>query len=321
MKIVIYLKFIDDYRAYAVVDESLCKGCGMCVEICPFNVPFMTKQKKAKIFPEKCNGCGACAASCKAQSIHMERTLNTAPYTVSHMESKQPQNLMDRSAIETGLALRDQIGGEVWIVGMGPLHYTEAVREALAMDADEGVLLCDERFLGSDCRVSAVILEKTLMKIGGCDILIAPENEGSRETCLSMAWVAERVGMAYLPLIREMEIHGSRLLARRLENQELFEYSLALPVAVTVTPNAYKPRSLSLMAAARAMQKPVSVWSLSDINLEVEQVGEVGSHVRLEKVEAPLVRKVKKKSGQLLKGSPRELAEVFMDHLTKWDLD
>ncbi len=321
MKIIVYLKFADDYRAYAVVDRSVCKGCGVCVKICPFGVPVLSNEEKAEISPERCKGCGACVSYCTAGSISMAFTLAAGPYANPDSKPQKGQYPLDRGAIEAGLGLKDRFGGEVWVLGVGPSQCLDSIRDALAMGADEAVLLCDGGMLGSSYIASARVLDRAIQKIGGCDLLIAPENENSREASLALAWLAEQLGMAYLPRVRDMDIDGDRLLARREGEEELLEYSLRLPAAITATARYNdNPRSLSLMAAAQAMQKTVPVYSLDDLGLGQDQAGEAGSAVRLERVEAPPRKKAKKRKVRLLQGSGEEVADAFVKLLETWGL-
>ena len=310
MKIVFFQKFIDDYRAFAVVDADKCVGCGICLKFCPFDVPVLTPKKKAGIEPQKCSGCGACLSRCKAKAIGISHALNTLPYLGSKTDPPRGESPLNRRAVDAVLSLRDRIGGTVCIVGMGPPRCREVIREALAMDVDEGLLLCDERFLGSDLKASALILEKALRKMGGCDLLVASADEKSRASSLSLAWVAENMGMTYLPLVTEMEIAEERLLARCAAQGNLLEYSLCAPAAVSILPGKGRNRrGLSLMAAAKALGKDVPVWSLDDLGMDAHQVGETGSSVGLAAVWAMPETKGKKRNLHLLEGSPQEAAQ------------
>ena len=64
----------------SVVDETRCKGCGLCVEVCPYNAISLEDKKtkletvefnarKATINPASCKGCGSCAATCPVGAI------------------------------------------------------------------------------------------------------------------------------------------------------------------------------------------------------------------------------------------------------------
>jgi electron transfer flavoprotein beta subunit len=301
------------------VDESTCIGCGVCVKVCPFNVPLVTKKETAEISSKRCQGCGVCVPYCKTNSIHMHYTLNTEAYSSNKGDPRGLRYPLDKNAIEAGLALRDMLGGKVWILAEGPPQFKESVREALVMGADEGILLCDSKFLGSDHVASSLILEQALKKIGDCDLLIAPQRNGHGQPISSVAWVAERLGMSYIPFIRSLKPVGNKVLVQQNWGGKLLEISVPLPAALTVERGINEPRGLSLMAAARAMGKTVSHWSSAELNLDSSQIGEAGSHVRLKSIQALSKRKKRKrKGGEILKGSPEVLAQTLVERLKEW---
>lgn len=321
MNIAVYLKLEADYRAYAEIDPFTCKACGTCVKICPSNVPAMKQGKKVEISPEACQGCGACVLLCKTNSIRLKWTANSKVYSLPETESGGLRSPSDKNAVEAGLALRDRVGGKVVIIAAGPPRARESIKEALVMGADEGVLLCDPQFLGSDHMAAASILEKAWAKIGGGDLLIAPTHTSFAEPILVGAWLAERLGMAFMPSVRELIPDGKHLLARCIRGQAMLEFSLPLPAVVTVERGINEPRGLSLMAAGRAMEKTIPIWSASDLGLNENQTGEAGSQVCLMRVEALTRGKEKTRNpGEILRGSAEELAQNLIAHFRKWDL-
>ncbi len=319
MNIVVYLKLEKNYRAYAKVDGSTCENCGICAKICPFDVPDSIQDGSTEISPETCKGCGACVPYCKTNSIHMHYTLNSKPYEPGKFASLGLRYPLDRNAIEAGLALRDELGGNVRILAEGSPRFEESVREGLVMGADEGILLCDRKFLGSDHWASSIVLEKSLKKLGDCDLLIAPQRNGYGEQLLCVAWVAERLGMSYMPFVTSIKPAGDSLIVRRNGPTSLLELSVSLPAAVTVERGINEPRGLSLLAASRVMGRKVPYWTSEDLNTEDSQTGELGSCLRLARVQAPPKRKIKRRQGgQILRGSPEVLAEILVERLKEW---
>jgi electron transfer flavoprotein beta subunit len=318
MNIAVYLKFGEDYKAYAEVDMATCDGCGVCVKICPFNVPSITGDT-AEISPKRCQGCGVCVPYCRTNSIHIHYTLNTEAYSSNKGDLRGLRYPLDKNALEAGLALRDMVGGTVWILAEGPPQFEESVRESLVMGADEGVLLCDPKFLGSDHVASSLILEQALKKIGDCDLLIAPQRNGHGHPAYSVAWVAERLGMSYIPFVKSLKPAGETVLVQQNWGGKLLELSVSLPAALTVERGINEPRGLSLMAAARVMGKTVSHWSSEELNLDSSQIGEAGSQVRLKSIQAlPRSKGKTRKGGDMLKGSPEVLAQKLVERLKEW---
>ena len=81
-------------------------------------------------------------------------------------------NPFDTYAIEEGLRLKEQFGGKVKVISMGPPQAIEALKEAVAMGADEAVLLSDQAFAGSDTWATAYTLSHALKALGGFDIIL-----------------------------------------------------------------------------------------------------------------------------------------------------
>jgi electron transfer flavoprotein beta subunit len=318
MNIAVYLKFGEDYKAYAEVDMATCDGCGVCVKVCPFNVPSVTGET-AEISSKRCQGCGVCVPYCTTNSIHMHYTLNTEAYSSSKGDPRGLRYPLDKNALEAGLALRDMVGGTVWVLAEGPPQFEESVRESSVMGADEGVLLCDPKFLGSDHVASSLILEQALKKIGDCDLLIAPQRNGHGHPAYSVAWVAERLGMSYIPFVKSLKPAGETVLVQQNWGGKLLELSVSLPAALTVERGINEPRGLSLMAAARVMGKTVPHWSSEELNLDSSQIGEAGSQVRLKSIQAlPRSKGKTRKGGDMLKGSPEVLAQKLVERLKEW---
>ncbi|NTV53022.1 MAG: electron transfer flavoprotein subunit beta/FixA family protein, partial [Candidatus Firestonebacteria bacterium] len=81
-------------------------------------------------------------------------------------------NPFDEYAIEEGLRLKEKMGGKVTVVTMGPPQAVEAIRKAIGMGVDDGILVSDPKFAGSDTWATAYTLSQVIKKIGDYQIII-----------------------------------------------------------------------------------------------------------------------------------------------------
>src|SRR3989475_2765081 len=99
----------------------------------------------------------------KAQELQVDPVTNTLKRVGVPSEINPP----DRNALEMALQVKDQFGGEVFVLTMGPPVFTSALEEALAMGCDRAFLLTDRLLGGSDTVPTAHALSETIHKIGG----------------------------------------------------------------------------------------------------------------------------------------------------------
>ena len=91
-------------------------------------------------------------------------------------------NPLDLYAIESAIQLREEHGGEVIAISMGPPKAETALREAIAMGCDSGVLISDKAFSGADTWATAYVLSEAIKKTGGFDIIICGERATDGDT-------------------------------------------------------------------------------------------------------------------------------------------
>src|SRR5690606_16322459 len=84
-------------------------------------------------------------------------------------------NPLDLYAVETGIKLKEQYGGQVVAITMGPPKAEKALREALAMGCDEGILISGKEFAGSDTVATAYVLAQAIKMVGDYDLVLAGE--------------------------------------------------------------------------------------------------------------------------------------------------
>lgn len=150
-------------------------------------------------------------------------------------------NPVDLHALEAALALKDQEGGTVTLVTMGTALASDILREGIAMGADKGILLSDERMAGSDTLATGRILAAALGKLGPFDLVLTGKRSTDGDTGQIPPALAQRLGMTLLSYADELEVKEGKGTIRRLNRGGVETLQAALPAVISVTENAEIP--------------------------------------------------------------------------------
>lgn len=199
-------------------------------------------------------------------------------------------NPLDLFAIECALQLKESHGGSVTVLSMGPPKAEKAIREALSMGCDDGVLLTDKAFAGSDTWATSYVLSEAVKKIGGYDLIVA----GIRATDGDTGQVGpEMASMLDLPLVtfvnRIVEIGDGSMTVERLLENGYETVRLTLPCLITVVNEISAPRLPTLRGKQTARTKQVPAWKKDDLTVRKEALGLNGSPTRVVKIMKPKV--------------------------------
>ena len=151
-------------------------------------------------------------------------------------------NPEDLNALEMALQIKDQYGGSVVAVTMGPPSAAEILRDALYLGADRVILLTDIVFAASDTLATSYVLSCAIRKIGSFDLIMCGRQAIDGNTAQVGPQVAEKLGMNQMTYVEAIENVTSRAITawRSIEEgKELVESSL--PVLMTVTDTAAIP--------------------------------------------------------------------------------
>ena len=173
----------------------------------------------------------------------------------------------DEFGLELGLRLAESNEGDVTAISMGPEDATAAVRRALAMGADGGVLVTDPALRGADALGTARVLAAAAGR-APFDLAIAGVESTDGYTGTVPVTVAELLGIPSVTAVRELELAGGGIRAERQTETGAEVVEAPLPALVTVTAGATEPRYPSLKGIMAAKGKPFETLSLSDLGLE-----------------------------------------------------
>jgi electron transfer flavoprotein beta subunit len=199
-------------------------------------------------------------------------------------------NPYDEYAVEEALKLKEAHGGQVVAVCMGPEKATEAVRKALAMGADKGVLVADAALEGSDAQATAYVLAEAL-KTFEWDVVIFGVRSTDGETGTVPGAVAERLGVPLLSALAKVEVEGSTLKVHRETELGYVAYECATPAVISVIKGINQPRYPSMMGIMGAKKKPMDVKDTGGLALDASQVGLANAKTRVLSARSPEPRK------------------------------
>lgn len=207
-------------------------------------------------------------------------------------------NPYDLHGVEAALQLREQHGGRVTVITMGPPMAEKALKETISLGADDAVLVTDRRFGGADTLATSYVLSEAIKKAadtwGPVDIVIAGKQTLDGDTGQVGPGIACRLGLQQLTYVeRIVAVEGNRIrVERRLEDGlEVVETSLPVLLTVLKEINTVRRASLPGMIAA-ARYKPIT-WTLADFpDIDQSKIGLKGSPTIVARSWVPEVRKV-----------------------------
>jgi len=223
-------------------------------------------------------------------------------------------NPFDEYAIEAALQLRDALadGSTVTIFSMTPASGREVVRKALAMGADDAVMLSDDGLSGSDLWATAYAMAHGI-KAGGFDLVLTGTQSTDAISGDLPGMLAEYLGVPGLTYARELSIDAGRLRVKRETETGYQTVSAALPALASVTKSANEPRYPSLKGIMGAKKKEIRTLTLADIAL-TKAVGSDGARTELLELATPPARE---KGRTVTAADGAAGAQAVMDFLTR----
>jgi electron transfer flavoprotein beta subunit len=220
-------------------------------------------------------------------------------------------NPFDENAIEEALRLREQHGGKVTVLSMGPPQAETALREALAMGADEAMLITDRCFAASDTLATSYVLSTAIRTLGDYDLILCGKQAFDGDTAQVPPGIAEQLGIPQVTFAIGLEVDGKQVRVRRMLENEFEIVETRMPALISVVKQINEPRRPGIKAKLAAKKKEITVWDAACINAEVCRCGFDGSPTRVVRTFAP-TRNIK---GEKFEGEPREVATAVVERL------
>ncbi|MBW1785742.1 MAG: electron transfer flavoprotein subunit beta/FixA family protein [Deltaproteobacteria bacterium] len=219
---------------------------------------------------------------------------------------KWVMNPYDEYGVEEALRIKEKFGGEVIVVSLGPKRVTEAIRTALAMGADKGILITDDALDGSESLARGKALAAAVKDVE-YDLIFTGQRGVDDDMGVAGAVLAERLGIPSVSLATKVEVAEdgkSATINRPVEGQTLV-IEASLPVLITTQKGLNEPRYASLPGIMKAKKKPLEEKSLADLGLDPSEVGEAGTKAKVLEMTPPPARA----AGKIIEGeTPEEKA-------------
>lgn len=221
-------------------------------------------------------------------------------------------NPLDKHALEEALRLREQSGGTVAIVSMGPPESKSVIREALAMGADWAVLLSDRLFAGSDTLGTAWVLASAIKALGEFDLILCGNETIDGGTAQVSAQIAELLDVPNLMYVCRIQPRDNQILHCQANAEYgLNEVEIATPVVLSVVKEINQPRYVTMMDILDSENKEIAIWSSKELRIEENYVGLKNSLTQM----ADLYIPQRKHNIEMMNGDAEEIAIKLVKRL------
>lgn len=219
-------------------------------------------------------------------------------------------NPEDLNALEQALRIKDTFPGTtITILTMGPGRAAEIIREGMFRGADDGILLTDRAFAGSDTLATSYALGQAMKRIGKFDIIIAGRQAIDGDTAQVGPQVAEKLGIPQVTYVEEIKtIEKGKVIAKRRLERGVEVVSCPMPLVLTVNSSApdCRARNAKLLMKYKHAKTVTELqnsnedymhlyndrpylniveWTVGDIESKAEELGLTGSPTKVKTVE------------------------------------
>ena len=209
-------------------------------------------------------------------------------------------NPLDANAVEAAVRTKEQYGGTVTCITMGPDQAAEALRECLAAGADKAILLSDRAFANADTLATSYVITSAAKMFGDFDLIFCGKESLDGATGQMGSQLAERFGASQLSsmsLIREVNEEKKTVIAERELEKGVEVAEAKYPCLFTVEKTNYRPRIPNLKSWKASRTAEITVLNSKMIpGLDPAQIGDPGSPTKVPRTYPPVVGE----SGQIL---------------------
>lgn len=189
----------------------------------------------------------------------------------------------DKAGLEAALRIKDELGAHVTVISMGPPQADVALREALAMGADEAILVTDRAFGGADTWATSTTIAAAIKNVP-YDLIITGRQAIDGDTAQVGPQIAEHLGLANISYAEDLKIEGDCVIVKRQYEDRHQIIKAKMPVLITALSELNQPRYMTpggIFDAYR--EKEVKICTLKDITVDLNNIGLKGSPTKVKK--------------------------------------
>ena len=227
--------------------------------------------------------------------------------------TKSILNPFDLYAIEEAIRIREQVGGEVCVLSMGPESAKNVLIEALSMGADRAYLLSSRSFAGSDTWATSYALSRAVETIGGVDLILCGKQAVDGDTAQVGPGIAAKLDIQQAANVSRVEmIENDSITVSRMNENGYDTLRLKLPALLTVLKDINEPRVPKLRDARKARTAEITVWGPEEIGADPDLIGLNASPTRVVRTEPPAMRN---NVNVNISGEPSEAARSLVSEM------
>lgn len=226
-------------------------------------------------------------------------------------------NPYDAHALEEAVIIKQKFGGKISVISMGPPQAQEVIKKCIEIGADEGYLLSDRAFAGSDTLATSYILAmgiKKIMEKENIDIVFCGKQAIDGDTAQVGPGIASRLSipqLTYVEHIQNLDLKENTVtIHRKIDNGYEIVQS-KLPCLITVEKSINELSFSPLPNMIRAARYKARIFGINDFNADLNQLGLKGSPTSVRRIFPPEQRA----GGKLLQGSTDEVVRILVNKL------
>jgi electron transfer flavoprotein beta subunit len=242
-------------------------------------------------------------------SSENEIELNRAGNDIERDDLVYSINEPDNYAVEEALQIVARTGGKVTVATVGTDEDEEILRREMAMGANQGVLLSDGAFVGSDARGIATVLKSYVQKEKFDLILTGVQAEDGGAQVGGM--LAAMLDYPFASLVNSIDVVDGNMLkvGREIEGGSREVNEIDLPCVLSIQTGINEPRYVGMRGIRQVASLEIPTYGAGDLGVEAGSVGEAGAKVRRQDYFVPALGK----GAEILEGSSEEIADKLIE--------